>query len=223
MKLTVGPLPAGVYWRRRAIVGGVVIVAALVLWASCGGSDDPASKRTSSPASGDPQTSATAEPSATIQVPTTGGAATSPVPTAASPTATPAQPTPTVPACADADLSLVATPEQTVQFRGAHLRFTLKIKNTSTHDCARDIGADLQELYLQVGAVKMWSSDRCDAPKGSQVEVLKPGIEVSFGIAWNGKADNNGCTNRETPPAGKYELVGRLGTKFSEPVQIQLT
>jgi hypothetical protein len=219
MKLTVGPLPAGVYWRRRAIVGGAILITALVLWTSCGGSSDPG-KRTSSAASGGAPTSATTSPSATIQVPTTGGPPASPT-TAAAPT-TP-QPTATAPACADADLSLVATPEQAVQFRGAYLKFTLKIKNVSTHDCIRDIGADSQELYLQVAAVKMWSSDDCNAPKGSQLSVLKPGIEVSFDNNWNGKATNNGCANRETPPAGKYELVGRLGTKLSDPVQVQLT
>ena len=47
---------------------------------------------------------------------------------------------------------------------------------------------------------------------------LKPSIEVSFSTTWNGKATNNGCANREVPPAGKYELVGRLDTKLSTPV-----
>ncbi|GAA2375761.1 hypothetical protein [Dactylosporangium salmoneum] len=221
MKMTVGPLPAGVYWRRRAIVGGVILVVAVLLWTSCGGSD-PNDKKTSSAASGGAPTSAAAEPSVTIQVPTTGdpGAGATSAPATTSPAA-PASAT--VPPCADADLSVVATPEQAVQFRGAYLKFTLKIKNVTTHDCVRDIGADSQELYLTVGAVKMWSSDDCDAPKGNQMAVLKPSIEVSFTNVWNGKATNAGCANRATPPAGKYELVGRLDTKISAPVQIQLT
>jgi hypothetical protein len=222
MKLTVGPLPSGVYWRRRAIVGGVLVVASLMLWASCGGSGGDDQGRTPAAASAGAPTPGLPEPTITIQVPTTGEPpASSAPPPAVTSAAAPASAT--VPPCADADLSLVASPEQAVQFRGASLRLWLKIKNVAGHECVRDIGADSQELYLQVAASKMWSSDACDAPHGSQMTVLKPGIEVSFNTVWTGKATNNGCANRETPPAGKYELVGRLGTKVSEPVQVQLT
>jgi hypothetical protein len=217
MKLTVGPLPAGVYWRRRAIVGGALLIAMLLLWTQCSGPDP---KRTPASAqSPSVPVSPAADPAPTIQTPTTDDPAGS---APASTTSAPAVAS-TLPVCADADLSLVAAPEQPVQFRGAYLKFTLKIKNTSTRECTRDLGADFQELYLQVGALKMWSSDQCDAPHGSQPTTLKPSIEVSFSTTWNGKATNNGCANREVPPAGKYELVGRLDTKLSSPVQVQLT
>ncbi|GGM39482.1 hypothetical protein ACFFX1_31075 [Dactylosporangium sucinum] len=224
MKLTVGPLPAGVYWRRRAIVGGVLLVVVLMLWTSCGGGADPGDKKTaanaSRTASGPASESASASAEPTIQVPTTGEATTSASP---SPSSAPPAVTSTVPLCADADLSLVAAPEQPVQFRGAYLKFFLRIKNISNHDCVRDVGADFQELYLQVGAAKIWSSDKCDAPHGSELKTLKPGIEVEYSNTWNGKATNNGCENREVPPAGKYQLVGRLDTKISEPATVQLT
>lgn len=216
MKLTVGPLPAGVYWRRRAIIGGALLVMGLLLWAQCSGSDP---KRT--PASAQSRSVSAvpaADPTPTVQTPTTG----EPAATTPASSSTPAV-TSTLPVCADADLSLVAAPEQPVQFRGAYLKFTIKIKNISARECTRDLGADFQELYLQVGALKMWSSDHCEAPHGSQPTTLKPSIEVSFSTTWNGKATNNGCASREVPPAGKYELVGRLDTKFSTPVQVQLT
>ncbi|GAB3867847.1 hypothetical protein [Dactylosporangium cerinum] len=220
MKLTVGPLPAGVYWRRRAIIGGALLIVVLLLWTQCSGPDP---KRTPSSAKS-PATSVSADPTPTLQTPTTGDPVS---PTSAASSASAVSSTPAVasgiPVCADADLSLAASPEMPVQFRGAYLKFTLKIKNISSRDCTRDLGADFQELYLQVGALKMWSSDHCDAPHGSQPTTLKPSIEVSFSTNWNGKASNNGCVNREIPPAGKYELVGRLDTKFSAPVQVQLT
>jgi hypothetical protein len=217
MKLTVGPLPAGVYWRRRAIVGGALLIVIVLLAVNCSGSDsDP--KRTATSAQ-TPSPTATPDPTPTIQTPTTG----EPVTSTAPPSPTTPSVASTVPVCADADLSLVAAPEQPVQFRGAYLKFFLKIKNTSGRDCTRDLGADFQELYLQVGAIKMWSSDHCDPPKGSQPTTLKPGIEVSFSNSWNGKSTKDGCVNREVPPAGKYELVGRLDTKLSAPVQVQLT
>lgn len=218
MKLTVGPLPAGVYWRRRAIIGGALLIVVLFLWAQCSGPDPkrtPASAQ--SPSAG---ATATADPTPTLQTPTTGDPVTSAPTTSASSAPAVAS---TLPVCADADLSLVAAPEQPVQFRGAYLKLTLKIKNTSARECTRDLGADFQELYLQVGAIKMWSSDHCDAPHGSKPTTMKPGLEVSFTANWDGKATNNGCAGREAPPAGKYELVGRLDTKLSAPVQVQLT
>ncbi|MET7396420.1 adhesin [Dactylosporangium sp. NPDC005572] len=222
MKMTVGPLPAGVYWRRRAIVGGVLLIVVLMLWTSCGGGNDPSDNKTSGNASGAAPTTSSASTSAepTIQVPTTGEASPS-----ASPSASSAAPTvtSTVPLCADADLSLTAAPEQPAQFRGAYLKFFLRIKNISNHDCARDVGADYQELYLQSGGSKIWSSDKCDPPHGSELRTLKPGIEVEYSNTWNGKATDNGCENREAPPAGKYQLIGRLDTKISEPVTVQLT
>ena len=217
MKLTVGPLPAGVYWRRRAIVGGALLIVLLMLWVQCSGPDP---KRTPASAQSQSATSAPATPAAadpTIQTPTTGDPATSAPPSSAPAVAS------TLPVCADTDLSLVAQPEQAMQFRGAYLKFFLKIKNTSARDCTRDLGADYQELYLQVGAVKVWSSDACDAPKGSQPTTLKPGIEVQFSTTWSGKSTKDGCDHREVPPAGKYELMGRLDTKLSAPVQVQLT
>ncbi|WP_432833977.1 hypothetical protein [Dactylosporangium sp. CA-092794] len=224
MKLTVGPLPPGVYWRRRAIVGGVVVLAGLMLWASCGGGSAPDDRKVSDAASADQRSRADVDPTVTIQVPTTGEP---PASSAPPPASSAAAPPPSVaaiaPPCADADLSLTAAPDQPVQFRGAYLKFTLKVKNVSAQDCVRDLGADYQELYLQVGAAKVWSSDQCDPLKGSKPTVMKPGIEMSFETTWNGKATNTSCVNREVPPAGKYQLVGRLATKISDPVQIQLT
>ncbi|GAA4243374.1 hypothetical protein [Dactylosporangium darangshiense] len=223
MKLTVGPLPAGTYWRRRAIVGGVVLVATLLLWTSCGGSDPADEQRTRMAASAGAPTSAAAAPSTTFQRPIVGDASTSSAPPLAVTSSAAASNTSTVPPCADADLSLVAVADQVMQVRGVALRFRLKIKNITNHDCSRDTGADMQELYLQAGTEKMWSSDACNAPKGSEMSILKPNIEVSFENTWDGKVSKNGCSNRTAPPAGKYELVARLDTKISSPVQIQLT
>ena len=46
MRLTVGPLSPSVYWRRRAVVLGVVLVVFAVIAYSCSGDDDPAKNPT---------------------------------------------------------------------------------------------------------------------------------------------------------------------------------
>src|SRR3954454_10773812 len=40
MRSTVGPLPAAVYWRRRAVVLGAALLGIIVLFVSCSGGDD---------------------------------------------------------------------------------------------------------------------------------------------------------------------------------------
>src|ERR1044072_3056856 len=39
MRTTVSPLPSAVYWRRRAVVLGAVLLGIIVLFVSCSGDD----------------------------------------------------------------------------------------------------------------------------------------------------------------------------------------
>jgi hypothetical protein len=226
MRLTVGSLPASVYWRRRALVLGVLLLAVIILWTSCSGpSKSDASKNAAVNATDSPTPSA----AASILTPTIGGSTTS------SPTlfAPPASPDPggsadananaaTVP-CADADLLLTAQPETALAPNGAYIKFFLKIKNTSGRACTRNLGADHQELYLQSGTTKAWSSDVCQPVHGSELVTMVPNIEHEYSVNWNGLASDNGCTNRKPPGIGKYELFARLDTKISAPATVQLT
>jgi hypothetical protein len=107
--------------------------------------------------------------------------------------------------------------------RGGFVNFTLKIKNISTRTCTRDVGADAQELFLLDGSkAKMWSSDACDAQHGGDVRTFRPGIEAQFFVTWDGKATSSGCANRPFPTAGRYQLVGRLSGKLSEPTPLDV-
>jgi hypothetical protein len=99
----------------------------------------------------------------------------------------------------------------------------LKVKNITDRPCTRDLGADHQELYLQSGTTKVWSSDVCNPVHGSDVKVMQPNIEHSYDNTWNGMASNAGCVNRKAPGIGKYELYARLDTKISGPVLVELT
>jgi hypothetical protein len=219
MKLTVGPLPPAVYWRRRAIVLGVLLVAMILLWSSCSNSSSGSDRASPNPSRSSPSPS----PSTTLLSPTVPSASSSPEPTT-SPTSSPAPVAAPAPAaCTDADLVLTATPETAVAPSGAYIKFTLKVKNISARPCVRDLGADHQELYLQAGTSKVWSSDVCDAPHGSELVTMQPNIERSYANTWNGKASDKGCANRAAPPPGKYELFARLDTKISDPSPVQLT
>lgn len=219
MRLTVGPLPAAVYWRRRAFVLGGLLLTVFVLMYSCSGGAKSAGPGTA--ASG----AATPSASSSLLRPTIDG---SDEPESASAAASAAgsasaEPSPGSVACSDADLSVVAAADATSIAQGAYVKFTLKIKNVSSRTCTRDAGADAQELYLQDAAsTKMWTSDACDAPHGTDVRAFPPAIEYAYFVWWNGRTSSTGCTNRPLPAKGTYLLVGRLATKFSEPVQIHV-
>ena len=221
MKLTVGPLPAAVYWRRRAIVLGILLVATTLVWSSCSNSSSGSDRASSTR----PSSSPSPAPSTTLLSPTIPTASSSSPEGTASPSVAAAapDPAPAPAACADSDLSLIATPETAVAPSGAFVKFTLKVKNISTRPCVRDLGADHQELYLQAGTTKVWSSDVCDAPHGTELITMQPNIERSYANTWNGKASDKGCANRAAPPPGKYELFARLDTKISDPSPVQLT
>jgi hypothetical protein len=229
MKLTVGPLPTVVYWRRRAVLLGGMLVAASMLWVSCAtvSKSAPAAKQSALPT-----TEVTVSGSAAgLLTPITPGALDSlPSVTTASTPAPAVNPPPPgnaapAPACTDAEIQLSPVADQVTAKRGATLRFSLKVKNISTHPCSRDLGADPQELYLQQGTAKVWSSDACNALHGTNMQTLAAGDEQAFYVPWKGKSNTAGCdeTKWKAPPAGKYELIGRLATKISEPFTLTLT
>ncbi|MFI7542970.1 adhesin [Actinoplanes sp. NPDC049599] len=251
MRSTVGPLPAAVYWRRRAVVLGALLLGVIVLFVSCSGGDDKDSKRGTGASSQAPimPTSASAtpedEPSFTDPGP---GAGNPSLPEPGDLTASGAGTGPTADGdpddgtqdgtsdtnvnaaaagtCTDAEMSVTPVPAATTVRRGAPLAVRLKIKNISARTCSRDVGADLQELYIGQGASRVWSSDTCSTVKGSEVRSFPPNGEREYNVTWNGKQANKctaGLATGTAPPAGQYEMRFRLGAKISAPVAVTIT
>src|SRR5918994_2063214 len=231
MRLTVGPLPSAVYWRRRAIVLGVVVVIAFLIVQSCSGGEGTSNGNgVPTSATQGPETT----PTAVIKRPQTGAPPASAGPTQAPTSAPAAPPASTAPsagppvngACTDAEVSVIPVPASTRVQRGQTIVLKLRIKNISTRSCSRDVGADLPELYIKRGAEKVWSSDTCARAKGTDVQQLLPNIEREYQVAWNGR-DTTRCADNvasgPVPPAGDYQLFARLGTKISAPVKLTLT
>jgi hypothetical protein len=234
MRLTVGPLPPAVYWRRRAIVLGAAVVVIFLIVQSCSGGD------ANSVGSGNhPSTTApAAEPTAPVTVlrpqvdppeqsepeqtdPTGDAPATNPAP----PTNAAAPPPPDAGACTDAEMLITPMPEVTTAQRGSTIGIRLRIKNTGKRTCSRDVGADQQEVYIKKGAAKVWSSDTCGQVKGSDVLPFTPNFEREYRVEWNGHDVSRCAANLADgpiPPAGDYQVFGRLAAKTSDPVKLTL-
>ena len=249
MRTTVGPLPPAVYWRRRAVVLGAVLLGIIVLFVSCTGNDKTNQRgkaaATSLPTPAPASNSADSDPSFVDGVP--GGSGPS-LPDPGSlesqqagngvPTTGATQPTTgtgtgsntnvTAQAgdlCTDAEMAVTPIPAATTIKRGAPLQLSLQVKNVGTRTCSRDIGSDPQELYLDQGARKYWSSDDCGASKGNDVRQLAPGAERVFKITWNGRQSSScasGVAAGPAPPPGQFDLRARLGTLISNPVALTI-
>ncbi len=245
MRTTVGPLPPTVYWRRRAVVLGAVLLAVILLFVSCGGEDDGNNRGTGAssqaptpaPASATPEE----EPSFSDADPNGGPAlpdpedlrSQQPAPVTGTDPSAPANTTgndanvtaQSAGACADTEISVTPVPATTSAKRGVPVVIKLKIKNISARACTRDLGAGAQELYLDQGARKYWSSDTCSADRSTNQVRMQPGAEYEFAVTWNGRQSSK-CASAlaagPAPPPGRYELRGRLGTKVSEPAALAI-
>jgi len=247
MRLTVGPLPAAVYWRRRVLVLSGIVLLILILALSCGGPGSPNVgsnlSTTMSPKVVTPASQATGA-SVTPSLP----AATSPAFTlpgnggnggdngsggdsgggsGGDPTDEPANPGSGP--CTDTEMTVTALASVTANPRGKPMDLTLKIRNASARTCTRDIGAPMQELQVLQGTTVVWSSDDCKPDTGKSVRTFQAGQEAPFTLRWSGRVSRTGTgaviceATAQAPPIGAYNLVGRLDKKYSEPYAFRLT
>ncbi|HEX7746056.1 MAG TPA: hypothetical protein VF462_12435, partial [Micromonosporaceae bacterium] len=96
----------------------------------------------------------------------------------------------------------------------------------SSRTCSRDLGSLQQELYLKLGAQKIWSSDTCSNGRDSDVKSLVPNIVHEYRISWNGRDSTRcagGVASGPVPAPGGYLVFARLGSKLSEPAQLTIS
>ncbi len=197
----VGPESAQTYWIRRAVLAaGVLLVVVLLLQLLVGGDGDddrlaqadPAATATPSPG---PTPTPSVDPSAT------------PDPSA-SPSAAP---------CTDEVLQVEAVAGEQSYAVGEQPRLELRITNTGTAPCARDLGQAQVELQVVSGDDRIWSSDDC-APGGeADLTVLQPGAAETSTVTWPGTRSQPGWQGDDEPAdAGTYRVLGRVGELTEE-------
>ncbi|AEV88927.1 adhesin [Actinoplanes sp. SE50] len=259
MRTTVGPLSPAVYWRRRAVVLGALLLGIIVWFVACSHDDTkPDTKNAASsyptpaPASATPKSSVSGKPGDSdngllasapagnpvypdpVQsqgnngdsglLPANGGGQNGGGQNGSGQNTNVNQPAGN--ACADNEIQVTPVPAATSIKRGANLAITLRIRNVGNRTCTRDVGADPQELYVEAGAQKIWSSDKCSGVHGNDVQTFKPGDQREFNITWNGHqstACNGATATGPAPAAGQYSLRGRLDGLVSQPVVLTLS
>lgn len=204
-----GPLSPEIYWRRRALAIGVIIVAlAIVIWlvtmVARGGDSSGADK-----AAATTTTSAESSASETSSTPSSASA----TPGSGAPTTTSAADQPAAQPCQDQSLALKVTVGQPTYKVGDQPAFGTVITNISSAACSRDLGAGPQFLvYTLDGQRRLWASNDCNQDDPAEMKTLKAGEQLSYKGTWFGTTSQPQCAgDRLQVPAGAYMVVAQLG------------
>lgn len=207
----VGPLPAGTYWVRRAIlVAGLLVAVVLSATWLNGGRDGP-------PAGG---TGAThGSPSPVSDATSTGTSpAPRPSPSAVAPAAAPQSPR----TCANLSLAVTASTDARTYPAGVQPVLTMTVKNVGGVACVRDLGVGARGLTVRSGTDRIWSSNDCEG-SGTAMVTLAPGAARSYAVRWSRLRSHPGCPSPGPPGRpGTYRLFATLRGVTSAPAVFAL-
>jgi hypothetical protein len=219
---------ASIYWRRRMVaIGGVVVALVVFGWAAGGffgdGSADVqdmnAGVKESQPPSSPPPPPPPSSSASSTTAPASPASETPPPPPPPPP-----PPDPNLP-CPDQVMQVLVelgAPQYKV---GQRPVLRLAVVNTGPHACTRDISRALRELVVTSadGAARISSSNDCYASKMPDLRMMQAGERLQFEVKWAGRTSAPGCPAKRTSvPPGTYSVIGKLGALASAPVPIVL-
>ncbi|MFL6178529.1 MAG: hypothetical protein ACJ74E_01605 [Actinomycetes bacterium] len=203
----VGDLPPSVYWVRRLIVLGVLLlVFALVWWVWPSGGDD------AGPTSSEPTNTPTVS-----STPLTSSPAPSTSETKKDKTKS------NKPPCKDSDVEVKVSTDADNYPSDEDPAITFSVENISDKTCSRDIGQAANELQITSGGSQVWSSDDCNPGGEVAVDNLRPGDRFVQTVTWPRIQSAEGCPTPEQDAApGTYQVIARNGEVLSEPAVFSL-
>ncbi|WP_194833784.1 hypothetical protein [Nocardia sp. XZ_19_369] len=222
-----GPLPPEIYWRRRALaIGALVVALALVIWlvlTVSGGGDSPGDSKPVVASSSSSTASKPADASTTKAAePSESG---TPAPSSAASSAS-NEPAAGTGQCPDQSLAIKISVDQPTYRVGEQPNFRIVITNISSVQCQRDMNlAQIQASVLSLdGQRRFWTSSDCSPVDESNARNLKPGEQALFTVRWSGTTSQQGCVGERVPvPAGAYQVIAQFGSLHSSPEPFNLT
>jgi len=219
----VGPEKPGVYWRRRAMVIGVllliVVVVVLIVVGRGGASADPGSSSASASASSaGPSSSPRATPSAAASP--SGAPSASASSSSSSSASASAKDGST---CAKEQIELTPVVDKTSYGPTEDPKIAMSIKNTGSNSCHMDLGSSQQVLTISSGEEQYWSSKDCQTGGTNQDVTIKAGQTLTTpAIAWDRTRSSTSTCDSSRPSVtgggASYHLevaVGNIESKAS--------
>ncbi len=219
-----GPLPAQIYWRRRALAIGIAVVVvgiiaaivAVIVTSSSGAetkpADEPAAAAQPTPLPGE---------NPEVKTPVVPPAQHAPAPTA-TPTAA-VTPPPLLKEgddCPDSTLAVKGITSQPEYVVGDQPKFTMVVTNIGLVACKRDVGAAVLAAYVySLDNNRLWSNLDCAPSNETLVKTFNPGEQVTTEVTWTGMGSAPQCPMPRQPIGpGTYNLMVQLGNLRSAPV-----
>lgn len=184
--LTRGPLPAGVYWRRRVVLLALAVLMVVGIAKLLGSGSDASSEAEARPASA-PMSSAPA-PTAT-----TGSGATVPLlpgEGSSSEAATLAEPQGT---CKATDIVVTPQVKDAVAGPGDGTRIRLGLQTEQAEACSWHVSSRTLTLKITSGHDDIWSSRECPRLVPDREVVLRNTQPTWVDVVWNGRRSDDGC------------------------------
>lgn len=198
----VGPLPPGVYWRRRLLALGLVLLLVVLLAWACG-SGGGGSAKTAGTASPTPAT----PPTRTV----------APTPRRTTAAAPPA-------ACPASALQVTAATDAAEYPAGALPHLTLTVRNAGARACTVDFAPRQRRFTVLSGTDRLWTTADCPQSQMAAIVTLAAGGSRSSTLTWSRHRSVPGCAN-PGPAAqpGTYRFYAGLGALVSGPAVFRLT
>ncbi len=209
-----GAEPSAVYWRRRAIVAGAVVVLILLIVVAVKalGAGGEAGAEGGPGAAEDWVTPSI---SSTLKRPyVSGSPSDEPSPEPAESSAEP------VAECEPSDLMLQVVAGFEEVRSGSEVPVSVLVASGADAVCT--VGLESVEVELAAGSDVVYSTAHCDPPEAETVE-LDEGSGRTVEFRFEALASEPGCEgDRRRLPAGDYELRARLGEAESQPASLRL-
>lgn len=215
-----GPLPTEIYWRRRGLALGIVVIligiVIAVIFAFTGNSAGAKPAKAPNSAPGKPATAAPeAPPPPGQEVVTPGLLPQGQNPESSTPTAA-VQPPPVLKDgddCPDSALAVKGLTNAPQYFIGDQPKFTMVVTNIGLVACKRDVGAAVLAAYVYtLDHQRLWSNLDCAPSNETLVKTFTPGEQVTTAVTWTGMGSAPHCPlPRPAIGPGTYNLVVELG------------
>jgi hypothetical protein len=226
-----GPLPAAVYWRRRAAVLSIALVVFLGVGKLLGGGGGDSSSDGTAQQAG---ATTLAHPTATVpagqptqrstQRPGKGGkhgkggkGGAGQVVSTPTPTPTPVLPDPTGP-CADDDVFI--TPTVPSPIGGSDVTVVLNLQTRTAVACTWHLSSDTMRMNIVSGADQIWLSRQCPKAIPTQDVVVRLASVTQVPVVWNARRSDDQCSDRTAwaLPGFYHARAAVLG---GEPTDVQ--